>query len=148
MRALLFAEHLPGDDVRVVLHGRNDDLVACADELAPVAMHHEIDAFGGAADKDALLRLAGIDEALHLLARAFVSGGRFLAQVMNAAMNIGMFVFEINAATIDYHLRHLRGSSIVEIDQRLAVHRLAQHRKVCADALDIQPVAVAVVASL
>src|SRR5258707_746932 len=41
-----------------MLHGRDDDLVAGADEFAPVAVHHQIDAFGGATYKDALFRIA------------------------------------------------------------------------------------------
>ena len=71
-----------------MLHGRNDDLVAGANELATIAVHHEIDAFGRAAHKDALLRFARIDEALDFFARAFVSGRRLHAQVMDAAMNV------------------------------------------------------------
>ena len=87
-RALFFAQHLPGNDVGVMLHRRDDDLVAGADELAAVAVHHQVDAFGRAANKDALLRVARVDESFHLLARAFVGGGGLLAQVMNAAMNV------------------------------------------------------------
>ena len=72
-----------------------------------------------------------------VLARAFIGGRRFLAKIMHAAMNVGMFLFEVHAAAFDYHLRHLRGSCIVKIDQRLAVHGLTQHGKVRANALDI-----------
>ena len=122
----------------MVLHRRDDDLVARADELASIAMHHQIDAFGGAANKNAFLRLARVDESLHLLARAFVGRRRLLAEVVNAAMNVGMFVFEIDAAAIDYHLRHLRRRGVVEIDERLAVNGLAQHGKILANALDVK----------
>jgi hypothetical protein len=35
VRAFFFAENLPRDDVRVVLHGRDEDFVACADVPRP-----------------------------------------------------------------------------------------------------------------
>jgi hypothetical protein len=63
--------------------------------------------FGGAAHEDALTDVARVDEALHLLARAFVGGRGFLAEIVDAAMNVRVFLFEINAASIDDDLRHL-----------------------------------------
>jgi hypothetical protein len=56
---------------------------------------------------------------------------------MNAAMNVGMFVFEINAATVDYDLRDLRRCGVVEIDEGLTVHCLTQDGKVRPDSLNI-----------
>src|SRR5712691_9658344 len=107
-----------------MLHRRDDDLIAGANELAAVAMHYEIDAFGRAPYKDTFSRLTSVDETFHFLARAFVGSCRLLAQVMHAAMYVGMFVFKINAAAVDNHLRHLRRSRVVQIHQRLAVDRL------------------------
>ncbi len=136
-RALLFAQHLPGNDVRVMLHRRDDDLVALADELAAVAVHHEVDAFCGAAHKNTFAHVARVDKAFDLFASAFVSGGRFLAQVMNAAMNVWMLLFEVDAAAIDYYLWNLRRGGVVEIYERLAVDSLLQHGEVSADAFDV-----------
>src|SRR5947209_467234 len=136
-RALLFAEHLPGDYVRVMLHSGDYDLVALANGLAPVAVHHKIDAFGCAAHEDALTRLARVYETLHLLTRAFVSSRGFLAQVVDAAMNVRVFLFQINAASINHNLRNLRRRSIIQIDERLSVYGLTKHRKIFAYALDI-----------
>src|SRR5882672_4694704 len=48
-----------------------------------------------------------------------------------------MFLLEIGAATIDDNLRDLRGSAVIQIDQRLAIHRLVQHRKFSANTLNI-----------
>ena len=128
-RALFFAEHLPGHDVGVMLHRGDDDLVAGADELASIAVHHEIDSFGRAAHKDALTHVTRVDEAFHFFTRAFVGGGRFLAQVMNAAMDVRVLLFEINAAAIDDYLRHLRRGGVVEIDQRFAIDRFVARRE-------------------
>src|SRR5882672_12870144 len=100
----------------MMLQRRNNNFIVGPKELASIAVHHQIDAFGRAAHKDTLLRLARVDETPHLLARTFVSGRRLLAQIVNAAMNVGMLVFEIDAAAIDYHLRDLRRGGVVEID--------------------------------
>ena len=86
--ALLFAEHLPRNNVGVMLHRRDDDFVARADELAAIAMHDQVHAFSGAAHKDALFGLACIDEPFDLFASAFVSGRRFHAEIVHAAMNV------------------------------------------------------------
>ena len=81
--------------------------------------------------------LARIDEASHLDARAFVFVGGALAQRMDAAMDVGVDVRVVALQRIDHRLRLLRGGGIVEIDQRLAVHRLAQDGKILAPAGDI-----------
>jgi hypothetical protein len=57
---------------------------------------------------------------------------------MNAAMNVGMFVFEINTAAVDYNLRHLRRCGVVKIDEGLAVNDLAKHGKVFPDAFYVE----------
>src|SRR6266516_1024257 len=100
-------------------------------------MHYQINAFGGAAHEDAFLRLACVDESFDLFAGAFVSSGGLHAQIVDAAMNVGMFVLEIGAAALDHDLRHLRRRSVVEIHQRLPVYSLSQHREVFADAIDV-----------
>ena len=55
-RALLIAQHLPGNDVGVVLHGGDEHFIACADVLPPVGLRHEVDGLGGAAHEDDLAR--------------------------------------------------------------------------------------------
>ena len=52
---------------------------------------------------------------------------------MNAAMNVGMLVFEIHAAAVDYDLRYLRGSRIVQVNQGLAIYDLTKHGEIFAD---------------
>ncbi len=44
----------------MMFHGRNDDLISGTDQLAPVAVHYEIDAFGGTAHEDTLFRVSRI----------------------------------------------------------------------------------------
>jgi hypothetical protein len=76
LRPLLFAEHLPRDDVRVVLHRGDDDLVAFVDEFAAVTLRDEVDAFGRAARVNDLVRLGRVYEPLNPDARVFVLARR------------------------------------------------------------------------
>src|SRR2546421_34226 len=120
-----------------MLHRGDDDLVARAYELASIAVHHQIDAFGRAAHEDTLARFTRIDEAFDLFTRALVSGRSFLAQVVNASVNVRVFLFEIDAAAINDDLRNLRRGRVIQIDERLTVDRLPQHREILADTFDI-----------
>ena len=79
-RAGLLAEGLPRHDVRVVLHRRDDDLVAPADLRSPVRGGDEVDRLGRAADKDDLLWKARVQEPRDGGARRLVRVGRALAQ--------------------------------------------------------------------
>src|ERR1043166_3918876 len=136
-RALLLAEHLPGDEVRVVLHLGDDDLVTLSDELAPVAVHDEVDGLGDAAHEDALARLARVQEPSRLLARALVGRGRLLAQVVDAAVYVRVLLAQVFRAALDDDARNLRRGRVVEVDERLAVHRLGENGEVFADALHV-----------
>src|SRR5690606_39531875 len=53
---------LPGDEVAVVLHGGEEDLVPLP-EAGPVTVGHQVDGLGGVPDEDDLRRLPRVDEA-------------------------------------------------------------------------------------
>ncbi len=94
--ARLFAHHLPGHDVGVMLQARNQNLVARLEARTSVGLGDQIDALGRAPDKDDLASRAGVYETSHTVARAFERFRRRLAQCMNAAMNVGVgmgFIF-------------------------------------------------------
>ena len=57
--ALAHLQQLPGDDVAVVLHGGDDDLVALAEEGFAEAGGKQVDALRGAAGEDDFVRQAG-----------------------------------------------------------------------------------------
>ena len=59
----LLAGHLPGNDIGMMFHGREDDLVAGGEEFAAVTGGDQIDALGGAASEDDLAGFGGVDEA-------------------------------------------------------------------------------------
>src|SRR5438128_4524341 len=81
----LLAENLPGDDVGVMLHVRDDNLIARSDMRSAEALRDQVDPFGGAAHENDLARLDGVEEALHLNARRFIIFRSLLTQPMHAA---------------------------------------------------------------
>ena len=54
--SLLLREDLPGHDVRVVLHGGDEDLVTGADMSATIGLGDQVDGFRGATHKDNLFQ--------------------------------------------------------------------------------------------
>ena len=137
-RAHLLAEHLPGHDVGMVLHGGHDNFIARAEKLPPIALRHEIDRLGGAANENNLLQPAGVDEAPEFFPRLFVERGRQLAQIMHATVNIGVLLGVITVQRVDDRMGFLAGGAVIEIDQRLAVNLTGEQRKILADALNVE----------
>ena len=53
-------------------------------------------------------------------------------------MHVGVFVRVVACDPVDHRLRLLRRGRVVEIDERLAMHRMMQDREVLADGLDVE----------
>ena len=62
------------------------------DAFAPEGIGDEVDRLGGVAGEDDLLGAAGVEEAAHLLARVLVGLGRGIGEIVQAAMDVGVFV--------------------------------------------------------
>src|SRR5262245_19735197 len=135
---LLFAQDLPRDDVRVMLHRRDEDLIAGLNVLAPEAGGDQVNRLGGAADEDDLLGLTGAEETLDFLPRRFELLGGALAKRMDAAVHVGVVRLVIALHFIDDALRFLCRRGVVEVDQGPTTNLLPQDRKVLADALDVE----------
>ncbi len=79
----------------------------------------------------------GVDESRDLLASQFVSRRRFLAQRMDAAMDVGVFGFVVFADRINDDLRLLCRRRVVEINQRLAMDFSIENGELAADLVNI-----------
>ena len=75
----------------------------------------KIDCFRGAACENNVLVSGRVDELRHTIARALVSGGGAIAQLVDAAMHVGVVVLIIILNCIEHRARLLRGSGVVEI---------------------------------
>ena len=97
------------------------------------ALRDEVDRLGRAAHEHDFLGVARVDEAAHVLARAFVGFGRALAERVDAAMHVGVIVLVVARDRLDHGARTLARRRVVQIHQRLAVDGLMQDREVAAD---------------
>ena len=129
---LAVAQQLPGHDVGVVLHLGNDDLVARRKMGLGPGAGDQVDRLGHIPGEDDILRRRRVQQAGNLLAHAFIGLGRRTAQIMGAAMDVGVFAGIAVLHRIENGLRLLRARAVVEEAQRPVVDRARQDRKIPA----------------
>ena len=125
----LLAHHLPGHDVGVVLQMRDQNFIARPQDRPGKALRHQVDRLGGAAHENDFVARARVDEALQAITRTLVHRRGFLAQGVNAAMNVGVVMPLVIVHRVDHALRALGGGAIVQISQRLAMDQAGQDRE-------------------
>ncbi|QTK78267.1 hypothetical protein AT6N2_C0356 [Agrobacterium tumefaciens] len=135
--ALPFADEMPRHDVGVVLHDRDDDLVALADLGHAVAIGNRIDRLGRGFGEDDLVHRTGVQEPAHFFARRFIGVGCGIGEEMQAAMHVCVLICISMRNGVDHHLRLLSGRAVVEIDQRLAIDLARQDREILAHGFDV-----------
>src|SRR5258708_13030682 len=116
----------------MMLEVADDNLVAGFDEFRGQALRHEMERLGGAADKDDFVGAASVEEGAGSLARLLEMIGRALAQLVNAAMHIGVVATVELGNAVDDARRLLRAGAgiekhqpgIVLVDRELAAQRL------------------------
>src|SRR5690606_13931675 len=117
-RARALGDQLPGHDVGVVLHAREQDHVAGAETRQRPGVGHQVDREGGAAGQDQVVG-PYVDEARKLRPRLLVGLGRLAAELVHGAADVGV-VAAIEAVDGFYHRgRLLPGIGRIEIHQRL-----------------------------
>ena len=131
-------EHLPGHDVGVVLHVRQQDLVTRGQPGPQVTLSHQVDGFGGAARKDDLALSGRIDVAGQQAPCTLVEVGGLLAEGVHAAVHIGVMLPIEAVGRLDHRQRPLRRCSGVQVDEGLAVHGARQDRKILANPFYIE----------
>ena len=139
--AALATEHVPGDDVRVVLEGGQDDLVAGPDPAPPPGLGHQVDGFRCAAHKDDLAGRAGAEEELHLAAGPLEGVGGAGRQGVGAPMDVGVVSRVEVRHRLDHRERLVRRGGVVQPDERLAVDALVQCREFAAHRVHVEQVA-------
>ncbi len=102
----------------------------------PPALGDEVNPLGGAADKDDLAHLLGIEEALYLAASRLVIARGPLAELVDRAVDIRVIRRVVASQGVEDDLRLLRGGGVVEVDQGLAVDLLPEDGEVLARTAD------------
>ena len=122
--ATALAEHLPRDDVGVVGVGADEDFVAGA-EVSGKAEHvgDEVDAGGAAGGEDDLLRRGGVQEVGGAGAGLFVGFGGEPAQVVGAAVDVGVLLFVEAPLGVEDAEGFLGGGGAIEVDEGVFADR-------------------------
>ena len=102
------------------------------------ARGHEVDRLGRAAREDDFLRGPRAEEAGDLRAGAFVLGRRLLGEEVRPAVDVRVRLLVVAAVGVDDGTRLLRRVRVVEVDEPLAVHGLAEDRELLPDLLDVE----------
>ena len=136
--ARAFAEHLPRHDVRVVLQLADYDVVARLHEAAAPSVSHGIERRRSTRRKDDLLGLRGTDERRDARPRLLVTLGHLLREAVHPAVDVGVVQAVQLVDRVDHAPRLLGRGAAVEVDERLAVDRTREQRKLLPYLFDIQ----------
>src|SRR5262249_20694160 len=134
----LFRQQLPRNNVGMMLKSGYQNLVTGFDARPGERIHHKVDSLRCAANKDDFAFASSVDELLHSRSRGFKSFRCAIAQSMYRSMNIRRVTFIKPIHGLDYCLRLLRRSGVVQIDKRFSMHLLMKSRKVPPDFQQIE----------
>src|SRR5271166_1133959 len=114
--ALLRTEHLPRNDVGMVLKPCDDDLVVLVDIAASPRLRDEVDALGGAANEYDFASPRSIQEAARFFTRALVSIRGPRCERVGGTVYVGVLVTVEGRKPVDYRIRFLGSGGVVEPD--------------------------------
>ena len=126
------AEHVPGDDVGVVLENRQDDLVARPDVAPSPGLRHQVDGLGRAAHEDDFARGAGAEVEVDLGAGCLVGIAGAHRQGVGTAVNVRVIGCVEARHRVDDRPRLVRRGGVVQPDERLTVDPLVERREIAA----------------
>ena len=130
-------DHLPGHDVRVVLHPGEEHLVSLAEGVTAERGGHQVQALGGTADEDHLVGRRRADELRHPSPRALVVLGGPFREDVDAAMDVGVTGLVDVVHGVEDRARLLGARGVVEVGDPLAADLLGQDGEVGADLLEV-----------
>ena len=108
--------HLPGEDVGMVLHNGNQDLIPFPDVGHAPGVGHQIDGFGSVSGEDDLTVLRRPDKGRRGMPGLFIAVGRFHAPGVEAPQRIGVAGIIERGHFREYPGRPLGGGRVVKID--------------------------------
>ena len=133
-------QHLPWNQIAVVLDLGQQDLVIRAHVVVAPRPRHQVDRLGGPAGEDDLVRPCGVDESRDPCAGVLILRGGVLAERVQAAVDVRVVRLVVLANRVNDRPRLLRGRRVVQVDERLVVDPLRQDREVGTDPRDIKRV--------
>ena len=136
--ALLFAQHLPGNDVGMVLHRTDQHLIAAIHSISTDGSSDQVDRFRGSAGKDHTVGIGCMDELCHLGSNRLIANRRSLAEGMDTPVHIGTVLLIEGLHRLQHLGRFLSRGSAVEIDQRIPMDLLLQTGESSPDLIQVR----------
>src|SRR5438105_11769997 len=130
-------QQLPGHEVTVMLHFREEDHITSANKFPAPCLRDKIYAFGSSTGENYFVGTGGAQVVRHPLSRFFVGCRRPRAQFMQTTMHIGVFVLVVISKRIQHISRFLRRRGVVKVDQRMAVRLFAEDREIFANGVPV-----------
>ena len=135
--ALAFAQEMPRHNIGVMLHDRQHDLIAGLQPRRGPAIGHKVDPLCRTRGEDDLFFRPSLQEPRDGAAHGLILVGGKVRKVVQAPVNIGIFHRIGLRHSVNHNARLLRRCPVVEVDERLAVHRAGQDRKIAPDLCDV-----------
>ena len=129
--------HLPGHDVRVVLHPGQEDFVPFPERVAAERRGHQVQALGGPADENDLFGGLRPEEPRHPATRTLVVLRRPLREDVDAAMDVRVGGLVHPVHRVEHRPRLLGARGVVEVGDRPAAHLLGEDGEVGADLFEV-----------
>ena len=124
---------MPGHDVGVVFHNRQDDFIARLHAGGRPTVGYKIDRLRCARGKNNMLIRRRIQKPRNGGSGGFILVCCKVRKVVQATVNIGIFMTIGGSYRVYHHLRLLRGCAIIKVNQRFAVHLPRQNRELAAN---------------
>ncbi len=129
-RSFAFCDELPRNEVGMVFHLGDEEVVPFAHESLSETGGYQIDGLRGAAGEYDFPDGCGVEQAPDLFPRGFVACGGLFGHVMDAPVYVGVQGTVQAIYGADDGFRFLGRGRGIQIDQRFAVHRGGEDRKV------------------
>ena len=121
---------LPGHDIRVVLHLRDNDVIARAKIPRTPSIGDKIYRCSSSCREDNLLAMLSTYKPTHLLARRLIHLGHSARQVVNTTMDVGVTLAHKALRSLYDAQRLLCRSATVEVDQWALVDLEVENREI------------------
>ena len=125
----------------MVLQPRNQHAIPRLQVRRTPAVGDQVDRLGGAARPDHLAAARAVQKSGQRIAGGLEAPRGTIGERVRPAMHIGMLAAVVVRYGVDNGVRFLCGGGIIEVDQRLAVHRLSENGEVRAHALGVETAA-------
>ena len=133
-----FPQKMPWNDVGMMLHNGENNLVTGLNFRHQIALCHQIHGCRAARGEDNLVHALGVQKRSRLFAGSLIGIRRFVRQVMKTPMHIGIARLVTLIHRFQNLARLLGRSAIVQINQRLSMHLGGQKGKIGAKIIDVK----------